>query len=204
VICLGDGVLTIHPAALSLYEPAVIAEAVAMALEGMARIIEATTTLSDDRRAILAEKARDLVQARIISQPGRTVPAQPQPAPSPTPAPAPRVRRRRHEVAPTQLSFADSPHIIAESITGARPAPYDAAVIQAPAHQYGPTDRPMMRGLPLLSAAGHPSHLARIEDPQDSHASTSQDVTDRARRKRQATIVVATVPLVIAERNKTA
>jgi hypothetical protein len=62
----------------------------------------------------------------------------------------------------------------------------------------------MMRGLPLLSAAGHPSHLARIEDPQDSHASTSQDVTDRARRKRQATIVVATVPLVIAERNKTA
>jgi hypothetical protein len=200
---LGDGVLTIHPAALSLYEPAVIAEAVAMALEGMARIIESTTTLSDDRRAILAEKARDLVQARIISQPGRVAPVAP--APAPVPAPAPRARRsRRHEVDPAQLSFADSPHIIAESITGTRPAPYDAAVIKAPSHQYGITDRPMMRGLPLLSAAGHPSHLARIEDPQDSHASTSQDVTDRARRKRQATIVVATVPLVIAERNKTA
>lgn len=202
VICLGDGFLTLHPAALSIYEPAVVSEAVAVALEGMARAVESGTTLSDDRRVALGDRARQLAQARIIQVPGMA-PASPRPVPGDAPAPgkAPR-RKRRHNIAAGQLSLSESPALLVEALTGAPPAPYDAPVLNAPAHTYDATDRPLMRGLPVLSAAGHPSHLARIEDPQDSYASTSQEAADRARRKRQATIVVATIPLVIAERNR--
>lgn len=200
VVCLGDGFLTLHPAALSIYEPAVLAEAVALSLEGMARMVEQTTTLSDDRRAALAAKARELVLARIITQPGLA----PQPARKPLAPTAKRGRKRRHQIAAGQLSFAESPTVIVEAVTGKAPTVYDSPVLNAPAHTYAATDRPLMRGLPLLSAAGHPSHLARIEDPQDSYASTSQEAAERTRRTRQATVLVASVPLVIAERNKTA
>ncbi len=202
VVCQGDGFLTLHPAALSIYEPAVVSEAVAVALEGMARLVESTTTLSDDRRRALGDRARQLTRARIIQEPG--TPGTPRATPGDAPAPpvnAPR-RKRRHTIAAGQLSFSESPALLVEALTGQAPTVYDGPVLNAPAHEYDATDRPLMRGLPLLSAAGHPSHLARIEDPQDSYASTSLEATDRARRKRQATIVVATIPLVIAERNR--
>lgn len=196
-VCRGEGFLILHPAALTMYEPSVVAEAVGMALESVARNIEAVTTLSDNRRAKLAISVTDLVTARIIQEPGTDHVPTPAPAPLPTPG---RRRRRKHESA-NQLSFC-APDILAESATQTPTAPYDAAVLAAPKHRYGADDRPLMRGLPLLSADGHPSHLARIEDPQDAYASTSEDAAARSRRTRQATVVVAAVPHAVAERNR--
>lgn len=168
-----------------------------MALESSARRIETTTTLSDNRRAHLAVSVTDLVTARIIQEPG-SVPVE---VPAPVaPVPAGRRRRRKHESA-NQLSFC-TPDILAEGATQTPTASYDAAVLAAPKHRYDKDDRPLMRGLPLLSADGHPSHLARIEDPQDAYASTSEDYQTRSRRTRQATIVVAAVPHAVAERNR--
>ncbi|QGZ17100.1 hypothetical protein HYQ19_gp001 [Arthrobacter phage DrYang] len=198
-VCRGAGFLTLHPAALTIYEPAVVAEAVGLALESSARHIETVTTLSDNRRTMLAVSVSDLVTARIIEEPG-TAPVEPPAAPAPPPTG--RRRRRKHESA-NQLSFG-TPEILAEGATQKPAKPYDGAVLAAPAHHYDKDDRPLMRGLPVLSAAGHPSHLARIEDPQDAYASTSEDYAARSRRTRQATIVVAAVPHAVAERNRTA
>lgn len=198
-VCQGEGFLILHPAALTMYEPSVVAEAVGLALESSARHIETTTTLSDNRRAKLAVSVTDLVVARIIQEPGSAPIETPAPPAPPTPG---RRRRRKHESA-NQLSFA-SPEILAEGATQTPGKPYDGPVLAAPAHHYDKDARPLMRGLPVLSAAGHPSHLARIEDPQDAYASTSDDYQTRARRTRQATIVVAAVPHAVAERNRTA
>ncbi|AYD81495.1 hypothetical protein HYP71_gp001 [Arthrobacter phage KBurrousTX] len=197
-VCHGEGFLILHPAALTMCEPTVVSEAVGLALESSARLIESTTTLSDNRRAKLAASVSDLVTARIIHAPG-TIPTDTPPPPPPTPG---RRRRRKHESA-NQLSFATA-EILAEGATKQDTKPYDGPVLEAPKHRYDKDDRPLMRGLPLLSADGHPSHLARIEDPQDAYASTSDDFDARSRRTRQATVLVAAVPHVIAERNRTA
>ncbi|ASX98672.1 hypothetical protein SEA_COLUCCI_1 [Arthrobacter phage Colucci] len=196
-VCRGEGFLILHPAALTMYEPSVISEAVGLALESSARQIETLTTLSDNRRVKLAVSVTDLVTARIIQEPGSAPVEDPAPV---APAPAGRRRRRKHESA-NQLSFA-SPEILAEGVTKTNTEPYDAAVLAAQPHRYGKDDRPYMRGLPLLSADGHPSHLARIEDPQDAYASNSDDYQTRSRRTRQATILVAAVPHAVAERNR--
>lgn len=196
-VCRGDGFLTLHPAALAIYEPAVVAEAVALALEAAARVIEGQTTLSDDRQAVLAGKVRDLVAARIIQSPGqlKAMPRHEHIVAGP--------RRRKHQSA-NQISFTESPEIVAEAVTGEPSKSYDSAVLAAKPHRYKTKDRPLMRGLPILSADGHPSHLARVTDPQDAYTDTPQDCADRARRTRQAKVVVATVPLVLAERSKRA
>lgn len=66
------------------------------------------------------------------------------------------------------------------------PAPQDPAVIEAPLFEYASEDRPGARGRPLMSEAGHPSHLARLCDPADGGVDQKDRLVRNANLDRKA------------------
>lgn len=197
-VCGGFGVVVLHPAALSIYDPLVVSEAVGLALEVAAREIDTRGTLSDDLRAELAGSVAALLAAQIIDRPGPVVSLPPRGVPSNVRQLAPRRRGKRAPLI-GQAMFGESPAVVVETMLNKCPAPYDMTVLNAAPHVYAVGERPLMRGLPVLSAAGHPSHLARITDPQDTYGSTSKDTQQRAVRNRQARVLVAAAVVVATE-----
>lgn len=160
-LCHGDGFLKLGTAVVALYGNRVAAEAVRLSLEVIARSIITTTTLSDDRKALLVERSRVLVEAGLL-------------APSTTTPPA-----------------GGTPAGICETVTGYQPTLFDMRVADTALepYVYGERDRPRARGLPVLSASGHPSAVQMITDPCDPFGSTMDDVKEQARVVRKARII---------------
>ncbi|MGL3805860.1 hypothetical protein ACSYDW_07145 [Paeniglutamicibacter sp. R2-26] len=200
-VCAGDGVLHLHPAAVGLYTVEVVAEAVRIALEAVARVIDDGTLLSAPQADLLADRVADLVTGRLIYFPEPASAAA-----EPVLAPVVPIRRpRRGKLAPAP----DQP-LLTEWLTPLELAtvhgatPLDDTLIHAEPIAYGPEDRPLMRGLPVLSANGHPSSLARITDPVDQLVSTRTTVTSTKTRTRQATVLVTALPKAVKRRRRNA
>lgn len=171
LICGGAGLVTLGPAALSIHTPEVVAMAVTLALEAVARDIEATTTLSDNRTVRLKRTMTLLMQAGIIT--------------------GSRPTRALHAKAATSDG-------IAEEVTGVPPIALDITLSTAPKYRYNEYDRPNARGLPVLSADGHPSHLARLTDPAAAGGETFKVVQARLRDELQAKILLRAAPDAVA------
>lgn len=199
-VCAGEGVLHLHPAAVELYTVEVVAEAVRIALEAQARVIDDGTLLSAPQADLLADKVADLVTGRLIYFPEPAITAA-----TPVLAPVVSIRRSRRKLAPAP----DQP-LLTEWLTPVELAaehgatPLDAALIAAAPIEYGMEDRPLMRGLPVVSANGHPSSLARITDPVDQLQSTRSVVASTKTRARQATVLVTALPKAVKRRRKAA
>lgn len=177
-VCNGYGTITLGQAALSLHEPATVATAVEIAVEAVARQVDTTMTLSDDRHAPLRAAITMLTDAGIVEHPG--------------------ARKTAHK--PRHL------HLVVDNTTAVEAAatyvptvtPLDAVLTLAPAHQYDEHDRPNARGLPILSAAGHPSHTARIVDPMTPGNDTAETFRERRAQQRSAQILVEAAPKVVS------
>lgn len=164
VICEGTGVLPLGEAALSIYSPDVVAEAVHLALEAAAREADQQLTLSDDRDAPMRIAVVLLHDAGIIGRQEHVAP--------PTPPQRPkRVRPRKRDTA-GQYVIEATPSELAQQAVQTELLPLDAALCGAPIYVYTEHERPNARGLPVLSANGHPSHLARIADPMEAGSDT--------------------------------
>lgn len=189
VICGGVGTLTLGDAALSIYEPEIVAQAVAIALEAVARKADETLTIGDDRAAPVREAVADLVEAGVISAPDP-------PAPKPR---RPRNRPRKRDDAGRYVLEAQ-PSKLAEECVQVTIDDLDARLINADPYRYTEDDRPNARGLPLLSANGHPSHLARITDPEEPGNSTMATVRARQRERLHARALLSAVPAALQQK----
>lgn len=182
VVCSGAGVLQLGAAALSIYEPEVVAQAVAIALEAVARDADNRLTYGDDRIGPIRDTVRDLQAAGLLGGP-----------PPPPPQNKPRKRPRKRsgdgryvlETEPSKLA-AECVQVTIDDL--------DARLITADPYRYREDDRPNARGLPLLSANGHPSHLARITDPEEPGNSTMATVRARRRETLNARTLLAAIP----------
>ncbi|QWY81975.1 hypothetical protein SEA_SICARIUS2_70 [Arthrobacter phage Sicarius2] len=173
-VCLGSGVVRLGPAALALHEPVVVSQAIAIALEAEARDIDLKLTYSDDRLTPLRGTVKQLIDAGIM-QTGIRLPAAHVP----------------------QISRSSTPEELAGKLTDVIIVDVDAKLVDAPSFEYKLGDRPNARGLPLLSANGHPSHLARITDPVEPGDETGPRVAQRSAQQRQARVLVEAVPEVL-------
>lgn len=164
VVCDGAGVLHLGKAE-AMSGPTETSYAVAIVLEATARDVE--TRHAGDPAGIRRHTPR-AIRTAIATMRGRGLLAG-------TP----------HHVATgdgTALAQATAPVPI---------RPMDWTLIDAPAYAYGYGDRPLARGMPVLSADGHPSHLARITDPADPLTPTAVDATTRAGTRRTGAILAA-------------
>lgn len=176
-VCAGSGVVVLGAAALALYEPAVVSRAVSLAIEAEARQIEAETTLSDDRASLLRAKLSMLVNSGLINEPK-----------------APRTTKaKRHLHVVPDLPAAD-PADVATEFTDAPIAPIDEALLAAEPYEYQVGERPNVRGLPSLSAAGHPSSTARLADPMPVGTDTGAVARKRGEQGRAALVLVEAAP----------
>jgi hypothetical protein len=176
-VCKGFGTVTLGAAALSLHEPATVATAVEIAIEAAARTIDNTLTLSDDRHAPLRNVMTMLCDSGIVDHPG--------------------TRKTAHKPRHLRLVTDDTAAVEAAASYIPTVTPRDAVLALAPAYVYAEHERPNARGLPILSAAGHPSHMARITDPMTPGNDTAETGRQRRQQARSATILVAAAPKVI-------
>jgi hypothetical protein len=176
VVCAGQGLLTLGPAALSVATPTVVAVAVTLALESTARETDRKTSLSDNRTAPLHRVVELLTKAGLITGPGGQA-------------------RGLH-------AESHSAGTMARSVTGIAPIELDQILSEAPAFRYTETDRPNARGLPVLSAGGFPSHLARILDPAQAGADTRKVVRARNNTELKAKILLAAAPEAVEIKSK--
>jgi len=140
-ICDGSGVVPLGAAATHYYEPATVAAAITYSLDAKARELDQSTTLDDDRITPLIEHLHLLHDAGLIGNRATGL-----------------GRPMRGHAGPVELAHA----------AGQTPIDgIDIILTQAASFQYDPTDRPLVRGMPPLSHAGHPSALARLCDPYD-------------------------------------
>ncbi|WP_427017853.1 hypothetical protein ACQCSX_04360 [Pseudarthrobacter sp. P1] len=190
-ICDGNGYLQLHPAALTIYDPVTVSLAVDVALEAVARDIDAGSTLTDPQAELLAARMIDLETAGLIRR-------NPTPAAQHGPGNV-RTLRRRQCAGQATLAEVATPTQLALDLD---PAPHDDALIHAAPFNYAEDDRPMMRGLPVLSANGHPSSLARITDPVDQLTGTRTRHRDGTKHARQAQILVAAIPTTLRKKNR--
>lgn len=153
--------------ALALYPPETVAAAATMALEALARRIADTTDLSADRKRMLNAELSKLHAAGIIEldapPPLSTVPL------------------------PKALEASE----LAELAAGEQLTLFDIRVC-APGvepYEYRVGDRPRARGLPVLSASGHPSAVAMICDPADPLGDTIVDVNQHQQTLRRARVL---------------
>lgn len=162
-VCAGTGTLRLGAPALAYYPPETVAHAVSMALESLARTITTTTDLSADRRRLLTAELGKLGQAGLID--------------APTPA--------------APLPSALTSEELAEHATGQQLSLFDIRVSDTGvrAFEYHADDRPRARGLPVLSASGHPSNVAMICDPADPFGDTRTDHMRQKLTHRQATVL---------------
>lgn len=166
-ICAGKGLLRLGLPALTLYPPETVAAAATMALEALARRIAESTDLSADRKRLLNAELAKLHAAGIIE------------LDSPPPLPARPVPK------------ALEPSELAELAAGEQLTLFDIRVC-APGvepYEYKASDRPRARGLPVLSASGHPSAVAMICDPADPLGDTIADVNARQQTDRRARVL---------------
>lgn len=183
-ICGGFGTVTLGAAALSLHEPATVSTAVHIALEAVARGIDQNTTLSDDRVAPLRAAVVLLTDSGIIEHAG--------------------TRKTAHKVRHLHLVADDSVALEAARAYVPTVQPVDQTLAHAPAYQYAEHERPNARGLPIMSAAGHPSHLARVADPTTPGNDTAATARERRQQARSATILVEAAPKVISIKERAA
>lgn len=143
------------------YTPETASTAVHLALESAARKLDKRPDARNvDPRPVIEETIRRLVRAGIVVPPKAQTPVSEPPAGTNTGPPAALVHKAM----------------------GHRPDHTDELMIRAFSYPYRFTDRPGRRGLPLLSAAFHPSSLARIGDPQHFDGDTAAELL--AHRKR--------------------
>ena len=183
-VCKGFGTVTLGAAALSLHEPATVATAVEIAIEAAARTIDQNLTLSDDRHAPLREVMTMLCDSGIVDHAG--------------------TRKTAHKVRHLRLVTDDSVAVEAAATYIPTVTPRDAVLALAPAYVYAEHERPNARGLPVMSNAGHPSHLARITDPMTPGNDTAETARQRRQQARSATILVAAAPKVVSIKARTA
>jgi len=179
IICHGQGHITLGAAALAIYEADVVAEAVAITLEAAAREADLALSLSDDKVAPVVDALAVMAAAGIIQH----APALPGHGATVTNIKTAPSRRRtpRPLTAGEQLCF---------DFTGLWPEPQDRRVIAAANHIYSEHDRPHARGLPTMSAAGHPSHLARILDPAEPGTNTRAEARTRRHNHQHAQALI--------------
>lgn len=174
-VCEGSGIVTLGAAALALHEPATVARSVELAIEAESRRIEEETTLSDNRSDMLRQSVAMLSKAGLMA------------APKPS-----RAKRPRHLVAVPDLPAADPVAVAAEF---APVEPIDETLADAAPYIYEVTERPNVRGLPSLSAAGHPSSTARIADVMPVGTDTGAVARQRHNQDRAALVLVKAAPL---------
>lgn len=136
-VCDGAGVVALGVQAVQEFGAAVTALAISAALEAVARAVDAPGVPNGDQRAAVADTMNLLARSGISG-----------------PGPAPNASAR-------------TPGSLAAAAIGRRVEPLDVRLPEAPAYRYGAGEQPGKRGLPVLSADGHPSHLARVCDPAD-------------------------------------
>jgi len=175
-VCDGYGTITLGAAALSMHEPATVSKAVEIAVEAAARTIDTTLTLSDDRTTPLRAAVTMLARAGIVDAPAR---------------------RTSHKPRPLHLVVDDAPAVDLAAETVPTVTPRDAVLTLAPAYEYSQHERPNARGLPVMSAAGHPSHTARIADPMTPGNDTAATAAERRQQARAAGILVEAAPKVV-------
>lgn len=195
VICEGTGILPLGEAALSIYSPDVVAEAVHLALEAAAREADQQLTLSDDRDAPLRHAVVLLHDAGIIGRQEHTAPPVP-PAPRPK-----RIRPRKRDTA-GQYVIEVTPSELAQQAVQTELLPLDISLCGAPLYTYTEHERPNARGLPVLSANGHPSHLARLADPTEAGSDTRAECRMRRADHRHAVALVEAQPEAARRRNR--
>lgn len=177
-VCGGHGIVTLGAAALSLSEPATVSIAVEIAVESAARIIDTTLTLSDDRVGPVAATMTLLTDAGLVDHAG--------------------ARRTTHRTRHLRLVTDDAPalDLAAEYVPTATHR--DAVLALARPYVYAEHERPNARGLPILSANGHPSATARITDPMTPGNDTAETARQRAGQRRGATVLIEAAPKVVS------
>ena len=179
-VCGGYGTVTLGTAALSLHEPATVGIAVEIAVEAAARTIDTTMTLSDNRVDPLRLVMETLADAGIIGLPtaGRSKALTP--------------RRHLHAVPDNAVTSTELATDYMPTVT-----PRDAALAAADPYTYAEHERPNARGLPIMSAAGHPSHTARITDPMTPGNDTAETARQRRQQTRAAAVLIEAAPKVV-------
>lgn len=167
LVCDGIGILYLGDPALTVYPAEVVAQAVTITLEAAARLGDTTGTLSDDRQTKLREALTRLRTAGILDAETTTL-----------------SRAMASKTGTGRPAVALASEIIQDPIIG-----LDELLPQAQRFTYAEEDKPGRRGTPLMSADGHPSHLARVCDPRDPTMETGEDVRRRRRKTRQATVL---------------
>jgi len=162
-----------------MHEPATVSTAVEIAIEGAARVIDTTLTLSDNRVDPLREVMATLADAGIIAVPTRGRSLNP--------------RRHLHAVPDNAVTSID---LATEYV--ATVEPIDQALTAAAPYLYAEHERPNARGLPVLSANGHPSATARITDPMTPGNDTADTYRTRRAQRRSAVILVEAAPKVVS------
>lgn len=92
------------------------------------------------------------------------------------------------------------PVVLAQSAILEPVRPLDWTLADAAAYAYQPGDRPMSRGMPVLSADGHPSHLARITDPADPDTPTAEVVRRRDADRRAGRVLAEAAREAVSRR----
>jgi hypothetical protein len=176
-VCRGAGVITLHPAAVEVYGPEAASEAVLVALEASARMLDTPGMKHADKTKELAKRVLTLAAGRLIDCP-------------------PELPFRRGA---TILPEDPTPEDIAAYHGDDLPEDFDHVVALGIRYEYESTDRPLSRGKPVLSASGHPSSLARLVDPVDEYRDTGDIVRERRLRSFQA-ITMATAAKHVGRR----
>lgn len=181
-VCEGTGTVALGPAALTIHEPAAVAAAIAYAVEAAARVIDDGTTLSDDRAGLLREQVALLREAGIIGHHAPAVPSRPD-----------NVRRIRRDI-PGQQTLAQTPALTIAKAYQPDTTELDAVLFDATPYQYTEGDRPLARGLPVLSATGHPSSTARITHPADTYTDMTTQLRDTRAVLRDGRVLAECAP----------
>lgn len=177
---------------MSIYTPEVVAEAVALALEAVAREADLQLTLSDDRQAPLRVVLVRLLDAGILA---------PHDAPQAPRPPRMRTLPRKRDAA-GQYAIEVTPSELAQQAVQTELLPLDAVLSAAPCYTYTEHERPNARGLPVLSANGHPSHLARIADPMEPGSDTRAECRARHAESQHAAALVEASAEAARRRNR--
>lgn len=180
-VCQGYGTVTLGAAALSMHEPATVGIAVEIAVEAAARTIDTQLTLSDNRIDPLRLVMETLADAGIIGAPtaGRSRALTP--------------RRHLHAVPDNAVTSIELATEYMPTVTDR-----DARLAAADPYVYAEHERPNARGLPVLSANGHPSHTARITDPMNPGSDTADTYRQRRAQTRSAVILADAAPKVVS------
>lgn len=182
IVCNGNGYMALGEGAVAFYRPEVVAKAVELSLEAVARVADLTGTLSDDRTQAVISVIEKLHEAGLVAE-----------EESPYVNKAWWGQKQQSKQPRNQdgkyASYQEASEL-AEQAVQAPLIPLDRVMVDAAPYEYAREERPNARGLPVLSANGYPSHLARVADPQEPGRSTAEWVQGRRADQREAMILV--------------